>query len=192
MWQLGAGSGVHSKRSRLRRRGPLRESPWAGPSRLRSPGSPGIAQWTGNGTGIGGPPAPEKEGRSSLCLRLRSELPPEAAAGSSLPAGEAARQGALLAQRSGVLVLGLSPGGRDLPRATGSARGPHRLPGSPAAWLGASGACAKLPAPAPDVQVDAPDVPLVLQAYTLCRLLLSLAARAGGHRSRRIEANAGG
>ena len=52
-------------------------------------------------------------------LRWRSELPPETAAGSSLPAGGAARQGALLAQRSGVPVLGLSPGGRDLPRATG-------------------------------------------------------------------------
>jgi len=49
------------------------------------------------------------------------------------------------------------------------ARGPRRPPGGSAAWLGASGATAKLPALAPDVQVGAPEVPVVRKAYTLCR-----------------------
>jgi len=42
-------------------------------------------------------------------------------------------------------------------------------PAGAAAWLGASGATAKLPAPAPNVQLGPPDVPIVLEAYTLCR-----------------------
>jgi len=76
---------------------------------FRSPGSSGSAGELGS--------LPPQRGKAAL--RWRSELPPKTAAGSSLPAGGATRQGALLAQRSGVAVLGLSPGGRGLPRATG-------------------------------------------------------------------------
>jgi len=125
MWQLGAGSGAA-----LRRPEPPPSRPPPGVHGSWAIPSP-ITRLVRERGGIGVPPTPEREGRSSLRLRLRSELPPEAAAGSSLPAGGAARQGALLAQRSGVPVLGLSPGGRDLPRARGFAPGPRRPPGRP-------------------------------------------------------------
>jgi len=121
---------------------------------LRSPGSSGSAGELGS--------LPPQRGKADprCAWRLRSELPPEAAAGSSLPAGGAAAR----------------PRPRAQPRRPRSPPGPRLTPVAltarptgPAACLGAFGAAAKLPGPALNVQLGAPDVLIVREMYTLCR-----------------------
>jgi len=156
--------------------GGLRGALWpstSSPSRpppvlLEEPGPPGLAD-PGRG-GIGAPPAPDREGQI---------LAPPAAALRTAPSIRPPCLRSLRAEPLRVSVLGLSPGGRDLPRSTGSAPGPHRPLGRMAAWLGAprrrqtAGSCDRCTGRQPRCTRPAPD------EHAVPVLLFSLAAGRG-------------
>ena len=179
MWQLGAGSELASERPRLRRAGPLRESPRAGPSRLR------ITRPARNRPELGA--LPPQIGKAAL--RWRSELPP----GSGRRVCGAARgpplQGALLAQRLGCPVL-VPPQPRR-PRSPLSHRlAPVALAAHPAArQLGSAP-----PAPPPNCRLLRQAYRSALQRYpscsrrTRCTGPAPLLSRLGGGSRRRLEA----